>query len=672
MPSLRNARRHSAGILVLAAVAACAVYANAVRNGYALDDEYILLRNPLVHGLGRVRELLGSAYWPNSDEMYRPVTLLTFAGEWALFGDAPGVFHATSVLLHAAVSLLVAGLVLRLGGGRAAALGAGVLFAVHPVHVEAVANLVGRAEVLATLAVLAACHVYLLPGRRGAGRTAGIVLLYVAGLLAKESAVALPALLVLVDALRGRGAGPGEAAAMDAAGGAEMDGGVTRGTGVLALLRRNAGLLAALVAGLVVYIVQRQSVLGAGGTGTDPAPYLRDLSTADRLATAVRLWPEYLRLMLYPADLSAEWGPDTLRPATWGEPLVWGGLLLGMALAAAAWRSWAGGRWVAAAVLWFAAAVLPVSQIVFPVGVLLAERTLYLPSVGLAFLLVPLVDTVRRHPGRIRPAAMAAAVVLALLAARTWTRTPSWKSTEAVFKQLMRDHPDLWLVEWKAGELLVLADRPAEALSWYRRAMEKVGGNHRGMNVGYASVLLDLGRAEEAEAVLRRTLRIDPGIGRARVDLGSVLVQRGRYREALAVLDAPAPRPYDARTRALAQHRRALAYDGLGLADSALLVREAALREAGGAASGPAWFHYARLLALRGRMDEARAAADSARARFDPAYGPRITVQPIPPLDEPLLRGWGRLGERRAPAPPAPSAVPSVGAEAAGSEAAAP
>ncbi|HYW13991.1 MAG TPA: hypothetical protein VE871_18650, partial [Longimicrobium sp.] len=114
MPSLRSAPRHSAGALALAAAAACAVYANAVRNGYALDDEYIVLRNPLVHGLGRVGELLGSAYWPNSDELYRPVTLLSFAGEWALFGDAPGIFHATNVLLHAVVSLLVAGLVLRL------------------------------------------------------------------------------------------------------------------------------------------------------------------------------------------------------------------------------------------------------------------------------------------------------------------------------------------------------------------------------------------------------------------------------------------------------------------------------------------------------------------------------------------------------------------------------
>jgi hypothetical protein len=657
MPSLRSASRHPAGPLVLAAAAACAAYANAVRNGYALDDEFILGRNPLVHGLGRVGELLGSAYWPSSDELYRPVTLLSFAGEWALFGDAPGVFHATNVLLHAVVSLLVAGLVLRLGGGRMAAAGAGVLFAVHPVHVEAVANLVGRAEVLATLAVLAACHLYLRPGPRGVGRNAGIVLLYVAGLLAKESAVALPALLLVVDALRGRGAGQGDAGAREDGGALEVGG--QRGTGVPALLRRNAGLLAALVAGLAVYLVQRQSVLGGTGPGTDPAPYLRDLSTADRLATAVRLWPEYLRLMLYPADLSAEWGPDALAPATWGTPMVWLGMLLGVALATAAWRSWAGSRWIAAAVLWFAAAVLPVSQVVFPVGVLLAERTLYLPSVALAFLLPPLVDAVRRHPARIRPAAMAAAVALALLAARTWTRTPSWNSTETVLQQLRQDHPDVWLVEWKAGELLVQADRPLEALFWYRRAMEKVDRNHRAMNVGYASVLLDLGRVDEAEAILRRTLRIDPEMPRTRVDLGSVLVQRGRYREALAVLDARGPGADDPRTRVLLQHRRALAYDGLGLADSALAVREAALREAGGAASGPAWFHYARLLALRGRMDEARAAADSARGRFDPAYGPRITVQPIPPLDEPLLRGWGRLAERRAPVSAMPSAVGS-------------
>jgi tetratricopeptide (TPR) repeat protein len=630
-------RVRPAWILALVALAACAVYANALANGYALDDDFILRNNPLVHGLDRVGALLASAWWPGTDELYRPVTLLSFAVEWELFGDAPRVFHATNALLHAVVSALVAGLVLRLGGGRAAALGAGLLFAVHPVHVEAVANLVGRAEVLAALGVLAACHLYLWERVRPGARVVGIAVLYLLALGAKESAVTLPALLLVLDALRTREAR----------------------TGPAPLLRRNAALLGVLAAALAGYVLFRVQLLG--GLGNDPAPYLRDISTADRLATALRLVPEYLRLMFWPVDLSAEWGPDALRPAGWGEPLVWVGLLIGVALAAVAWVSWKADRWIAAGLLWFAAAVLPVSQVFFAAGVLLAERTLYLPSVALVFLLPPAVAALRRHPAALNQSLAAAGALVLLMGLRTWTRTPSWHSTRTVFEQMVRDHPNVWLVQWQAGDLLVLGGRVEEALPWYARAVEKVHGNHPGMNVAYASVLLDLGRLDEAEPLLRRTLELAPGLGAARMHLGSVLVQRGRYREALAVL-APAPGDAaDPATRDRLEHRRALAYDGLGQVDSALAVRQAALRAARGEASGPAWFHYARLLALRGRPDEARAALDSTRARFAPEYRPRITLQPIPPLDEPLLRGWGRLAEQQAPAPAdtVPPAEPS-------------
>jgi hypothetical protein len=626
-------------VALFSALAACAVYANAVRNGYALDDDYILRNNPLVHGLGNVGALLTSPYWPGSDEMYRPVTLLTFAVEWALFGDAPGVFHATNVLLHAVASALVAWLVLRLGGGRAAALGAGVLFAFHPVHVEAVANLVGRAEVLASLGVLGACHVYLGAARLDPRRIVVIAVLYLLALASKETAVTLPALLLVLDALRAR---QGQA----------PEGG---------LLRRNVPVLVALGVTLAGYVALRLAVLG--WVETDPAPYLRGLSTADRLATALRLWPEYMRLMFWPVDLSAEWGPDALRPATWSEPLVWIGLLLGIALGAVAWMSWKTDRWIAAGVLWFAIAVLPVSQIVFPVGFLLAERTLYLPSVALAFFIPPAVAALRKYPAQLSQALATAGAVALLLGLRTWTRTPTWESTNTVFQQMVRDHPNLWMVQWNAGELLVRGGRADEAGEWYERAGQKVGFNHPGMNVDYARILLDQGRLGPAEALLRRTLELEPRLGVARMHLASVLVQRGAHREALAVMHPDSMDAADDATRDRLAHRRALAYDGLGQVDSALAVRQASLRQAGPAATGPAWFHYARLLAVRGRADEARAAVDSARARFAPEVRARVTVDPVPTLDEPLLRGWGRL-----PAPPASAAAETMPADSAQGE----
>src|SRR5215218_1383309 len=169
-PSLPDApaarRRPPLALLAAVALLAALVYANALKNGVAFDDEYIVLRNPAVRGFGNLHELLLGAYWPQSAELWRPVTLVSFALDWALAGPSMAWMHGVNVLLHAATAVLVALLVWRLRGGEVAAACAGAVFAVHPVHVEAVANLVGRAEVLCALAVLLACHLHLSRGVR--------------------------------------------------------------------------------------------------------------------------------------------------------------------------------------------------------------------------------------------------------------------------------------------------------------------------------------------------------------------------------------------------------------------------------------------------------------------------------------------------------------------------
>ncbi|HEV7590647.1 MAG TPA: hypothetical protein VGO40_21235, partial [Longimicrobium sp.] len=162
-PPAEPAQRRRLPLALLAGVALLAVlvYANALKNGVAIDDEYIVLRNPAVRGFSHLHDLLLGPYWPQSTELYRPVTLVSFAVDWALTGGSIAWMHAVNVLLHAAAAALVALLVWRLRGGATAAACAGAVFAVHPVHVEAVANLVGRAELLATVLVLAALHLQL-------------------------------------------------------------------------------------------------------------------------------------------------------------------------------------------------------------------------------------------------------------------------------------------------------------------------------------------------------------------------------------------------------------------------------------------------------------------------------------------------------------------------------
>ncbi|HEX8905744.1 MAG TPA: hypothetical protein VF771_12915, partial [Longimicrobiaceae bacterium] len=106
------ARRVSPRAAVLGpALLAAAVYANALANGFALDDEFVVQHNPAVRGFGDLHALLLGPYWPGSHVLYRPLTLLSFAVDWTL-GGSPAWMHAVNVVLHALAAALVALLLL--------------------------------------------------------------------------------------------------------------------------------------------------------------------------------------------------------------------------------------------------------------------------------------------------------------------------------------------------------------------------------------------------------------------------------------------------------------------------------------------------------------------------------------------------------------------------------
>ena len=173
-------------------VAACAVvvYLGALWNRWALDDIPIIYYNPLVHSLSGTWRAFVSPYWPRElgGQLYRPVTIASYALDWRI-GHVTW-FHGVNLLWHAAASVMVAVLVRR-WSGDSAALVSGLLFAVHPVHVEAVANVVGRAELMAALFALLA--VYAALERDSVGWSVAALL---AGLLCKENAAVVPGLIV--------------------------------------------------------------------------------------------------------------------------------------------------------------------------------------------------------------------------------------------------------------------------------------------------------------------------------------------------------------------------------------------------------------------------------------------------------------------------------------------
>ena len=397
------------------AVALCALvpYVPALWNSFAMDDLYIILWNPLVHSIRGVWGAFAAPYWPPDlgGHMYRPLPLATLALDWSLVHGHPAWFHAMNLLWHAGTVVAVTAMVRR-WSGIAAAVVAGAIFAVHPVHVEAVANVVGRAELMAAVAVCLAVYAAVV---RDSILWSGLALLL--GLLSKENAAVAPGLIVWAWVL---GIGPS----------AEAPVRPTR--------RRMVTFAISWVVIALVYAAVRWSVLQPYERYHAIAPvFLGESAFAGRL-TAVAALADVARLLVAPLTLRVDYSP---AERTIVRSLFDGRFAIGLAClalwAALLVMAWRRRRRVEAFGLgWIAIAFLPVANLLFSTGVLVAERTLYLPSVGLA--VVAGAALARLDAARLR-------VVTALLVLaggiRSALRTPVWHDDFAVTLSILTDSP---------------------------------------------------------------------------------------------------------------------------------------------------------------------------------------------------------------------------------------
>lgn len=593
-PPHRDAR--SAGLLV--AFVAVGVFVNSLGNLYAFDDVHIVLGNEAIHRLETLPGALVTPYWPTfygrELGLWRPVTTGAFGLQWIVGGGAPLVFHATNVLVHAAASVLVLLLAAQLVP-LAAALAAGLLFAVHPVHVEAVANVVGFSEIFSTAALLAACLLHVRgPDRTGWGRAVAIGGLYALGFGAKESAVTLPALILLVDAARRR---------IDFA-------------SLGAYVRERWRVYAAMAAVASALLAGRFAILGSIANPFAPlgAGVLKDLP---RIWTLGDIWTHYVRLWAFPTDLSADYAPNVI-PVSLGwhltNTLGVAVALIVLAAALVAWRQSAmdptsmTARAVAFGVVWFLIAISPVSNTLFLSGVLLAERTLYLPSVGLSIASGWLV--VRWARERPRAAWALLVVALGLFSVRTWTRNPHWRDNANVFAHMIGENPHSGRSQWVLGDEFLRVGAEREALRAYSAAIGLVGHDYQ-LLTEISMKLAGIERYRTAEFLLMQAQEVDSTFPLAPALIATIRAEQGDAegteayaREALELLESDTTR----------RHLLAWSLAAQGLWE------EAAAERARADAEKPAgfWQQWAYLAYARQHEGDRRGALtalDSARAR---------------------------------------------------------
>jgi len=513
-----------AAVVLLAVVAS----ATGLSNGFALDDLALVADNARVHSLDQWWRLFALPYWPPQygASLYRPLVTLAYSVQWSAGGGAPWVFHLCSVAFYAALCALVLAFLRQVFAPMLAVIGA-ALFAVHPVHVEAVANVVGQSELMASLAIVASCIVYLRARRGGALRVAAILSLcglYGIAVLCKEHALLLPALLAalewfVVDA-------PLTAAKWNALG---------------QRVRTTAPLVIGLFVVAVLYVTTRTVVVGE----LLGEKHLVPIHGVRRLWVMLVVVPHWLRLLVWPAHLSAEYSPRQIEIPT-GPGLE---IALGVTILLASVVAFiALGKGVDATrpdrsvarlgLAWLAITLLPVSNL-FSV-MLVAERTLLLPSVGAVLVAGAVVSwatqTSPTWTANLRARVGLATVVAAVVAAgaiRSSERQRAWHDNATLFAQTAEDAPRSYRAQFFYGQLLFEQGRRAEG---ERRLRLAIALNPTPSDVSPLNYLAtqyrDAGLCPQALPLYERALANDEARPDVRYGMAACLLQTGRVREA--------------------------------------------------------------------------------------------------------------------------------------------
>jgi len=545
----------------VAALLAFVAYVPSLANGLVLDDADAILENEAVRDPLAWRRLLLASSWVASDRpttSYRPLTTWTFALNHALHGERPFGYHLANVVAHAGVAALVVCFAGTLGLPAPTAGLAGALFAVHPVESEAVAAVVGRAEILSAGLVLLALIAWRrdswLPVRMAA------VAAYALALLAKEYAIALVVLLPLGDLLFDDHGSPGVF--------------LRRCRGVRAL---SYVALAAVTAGyLALRAVALGGVVGAQGRGPGQIPFwLNPIASAapmTRVLTALEVLALALWRLVAPFQLSAAYYyrqiPVVSSPADPGAAL---GLVVAtglVVLAVVLWRSRVAFFCLVLALATYAV----VSNLVVPIGTLFGERFLYLPCVGFCTLVA--MGLMRPSHGRARIAAVTLAVLLVVVwGVRTGLRTRVWRDDLTLAESMVASAPESAHAHFYLGTTYVFLGRHVDATREIEKALA-IYPDHVEALYNLGTLEMQDGRFAKALELLRRVTTLDPGHFGAWINISMLDTQARDFPAALAAADrAVALRPDKPNGHVM----RGFALLGLGRATDARLAFEKAL-----------------------------------------------------------------------------------------------
>jgi tetratricopeptide (TPR) repeat protein len=495
-----NQRWILGALLILATTIA---YQKAWHAGYIWDDDVYVTANKLLTAPDGLRRIWFSL---DSPSQYFPLVYTTFRLEHALWGLDPAGYHWVNILLHVANALLVWRLlrILQVPGAWLAA----ALFALHPVHVESVAWITERKNVLMGFFFLLSLLSWIaFVDERRSGRWKFYVLAllcYALALFSKTTACTLPAAMLLILWLQ------------------------KKSINWRRLLEIAPFVALGIGMGLVTIWWERYH------QGTRGEAFA--LGLADRILVASRAPWFYAGKLLWPAHLSfsyPKWPISAANPLDY----LW---LLATAGAGAAiyFLRRHVGRSVEVAMVFFVATLSPVLGFIMLYTFrfsFVADHYQYLASIGPLALaasgITIAVGSAEKRKRFLLPVVCAG--LLLSLGALTWRQCAMYANEETLWQKTIAENADSWMAYTNLGTALLRAGRTDDAITQFKKALE-IHDDYALAHNNLGNALLRLGRVDESLAHLQKALEINPNYAEAQNNLGNTLVQMSRWEEAAA------------------------------------------------------------------------------------------------------------------------------------------
>ena len=519
----RVSSRVAAAVCAILAVATLAAFWGVRSCGFLdFDDDDFVAGNPhVISGLST--ENLKWAFTEKNLGFYFPVTMISHMIDSQLYGKGARGHHFTSLLLHLAAALLLFAALSRMTGSAWKSGFVAGLFALHPLHVESVAWVSERKDILCALFWFLCMLAYARYAEKpSVKRYLPVFFAFLAGLLSKAMIVTLPFTLLLLDywplgrwPSQEKGADQGRVRSDD------------KYPARLKTLILEKVPLFALIPVFVFTTVSAQKEAGA-------VTSLQAVSLAQRTLNAVVSYGTYLQKMVFPSGLAVYY---PIRPG--GAPVA-AALVSGILLAAATAAAFYFGRrrrYLVTGWLWYLGTLVPVIGLVQVGSQAMADRYTYVPLVGVFIVVAWLAgEAAERTPAAGTAVAAASAMALVVLAVLSHLQVRYWKDSVTLFGRAASVTSDNWLAHNNLAIVLHKLGRTDEAMPHFAEAI-RISPREPESHYSYAVALADSGRDDEAIGSFEKALECSPGYTDAMNRLGRLLLSKNRFAEAARYLE---------------------------------------------------------------------------------------------------------------------------------------